>query len=145
MTTPQRISLAKAARDVYRAINALDETVDFDPPLRELIRLRASQINGCSYCTDMHATDALAAGHDQRKLATLVTWRKSPFYDDRERAALALTETMTRLHTDGVPDEVYAQAAAQFGHEELGQLIGAIIAINAWNLVGVGCGSRPEV
>jgi AhpD family alkylhydroperoxidase len=141
--TAKRIDLGSTARAVYRAIDALDQSVDFDPALRELVRLRASQINGCSYCMDMHARDALAAGESEQRLWTLSAWRTAPVFDERERAALALTEAMTRLPEDGVPDDVYAGAASHFSDEELGNLIGAIIAINAWNLVGVATGLEP--
>lgn len=141
--THQRISLGKAARDVYRAIDALDGGVDFDPALRELVRLRASQINGCTYCIDMHATDARRAGESQRRLWSLAAWRKTPFFDDRERAALALTEALTRLSDGGVPDDVYDEAARHFDEAELGNLIGAIIAINAWTRVGIATAMQP--
>lgn len=139
-----RISLSKTASAVYRAIDALDSSVDFDPALRELVRLRASQINGCAYCIDSHAADALAAGESERRIWTVSAWRKTPFFDDRERAALALTEAMTELPARGVPDDVYAEAARHFSATELGNLMGAIIAINAWNLVGVATGLAPS-
>ena len=138
-----RISLSKVARDAYRALAALDDVIDFDPALRELVRLRASQLNGCSYCIDAHARDARAGGEDERRIWALTAWRKTPFFSERERAALALTEAMTPLGADGVPDDVYAAAAEQFDEHELGQLMFAIIAINAWNLVGVGTKMAP--
>jgi AhpD family alkylhydroperoxidase len=142
--TTNRISLPRAARDVYRAIDALDESVDLDPTLRELVRIRASQLNGCSYCVDYHSSDARRAGESERRIWSLTTWRKTPFYDAHERAALALTEAMTLLPGGDVPDDVYADAAAEFSEQELGNLIGAIIAINAWNQVGVATALRPE-
>jgi AhpD family alkylhydroperoxidase len=141
--TSSRISLGAAAPAVYRAIASLDRSVDFDPALRELVRIRASQLNGCCYCTDMHSADARAAGEDERRIWALTAWRKTPFFDDRERAALALTEALTRLPEGGVPDDVYAEAARHFSEEELGNLVGAIIAINAWNQVGVGFAMQP--
>jgi AhpD family alkylhydroperoxidase len=143
-TTQARINLGRAARAPYRAVDALDSSVDFDPQLRELVRIRASQINGCSYCVDMHTHDARAAGEDERRIAALPVWRKTPFFTARERAALALTEAITRLPDAGVPDTVYAEAAEHFDEPELGQLIFAIIAINAWNMVGVASGLQPE-
>ena len=139
-----RISLSQAAGPVYRAINALDESVELDPALRELVRLRASQINGCSYCIDYHAGDARRAGESERRLWALSAWRKTPFFSERERAALALTEAITNLPAAGVPDEVYTEAARDFSERELGNLVGAIIAINAWNMVGVATGLQPE-
>jgi AhpD family alkylhydroperoxidase len=141
--TPPRISLASAAPAVYRAVNALDASVDFDPLLIELIRIRASQLNGCPYCIDMHSGDARSKGESERRIWALPAWRGTRFFSDRERAALALTEAMTRLPECGVPDDVYADAARHFPEQELGNLIGAIIAINAWNLVGVCTGLAP--
>jgi alkylhydroperoxidase family enzyme len=91
----------------------------------------------------MHARDALAAGESEQRIWTLSAWRTAPFFDERERAALALTEAMTRLPEGGVPDDVYAAAASHFSAEELGNLMGAIIAINAWNLVGVATRLEP--
>jgi AhpD family alkylhydroperoxidase len=137
-----RRSLSSSAREVYRAIDALDNSVDFDPALRELVRLRASQLNGCTWCVDQHSRDARSGGEDERRIWTLSVWRETPFFDERERAALALTEAMTLL-ADGVPDEVYAEAARHFTEQELGNLMGAIIAINAWNRVGVATGMQP--
>ena len=136
-STQTRITLGKVARESYRALSALDDSVDFDPPLRELVKLRASQINGCAFCVDMHSRDALAGGEDERRVWAVAVWREAPFFDERERAALALTEAMTRLPDAGVPDDVYDEAARHFDVHELGQLMFAIIAINAWNRVGV--------
>ena len=141
MTT--RTPLQKTAPAVYRAIDALDASVDLDPALRELVRLRASQLNGCAYCMDYHARDARAAGHSDQKLWTLQAWRKTPFFDDREQAALAVTEALTAPGHD-VPDDVWAEAQRHFDESELGNLVGAVIAINAWNLVGVGMRLQPE-
>jgi AhpD family alkylhydroperoxidase len=138
-----RISLSSAAPAVYRALDALDGAVDFDSSLIELVRIRASQINGCSYCIDYHSCDARRKGESERRIWALSAWRETPFFDERERAALALTEAMTRLPDNGVPDDVYAAAARHFPEHELGNLIGAIIAINAWNRVGVGTALSP--
>jgi AhpD family alkylhydroperoxidase len=141
--TTERISMSRTARDVYCAVATLDRSVDFDPRLRELVKIRASQINGCSYCTDLHSRDAREAGEDERRIWALTNWRKTPFFDERERAALALTEAMTPL-AGGVPDDVYLEAARHFSEPELGNLIGAIVAINAWNIIGVGTALQPE-
>jgi AhpD family alkylhydroperoxidase len=129
---------------VYQAIAALDDSAEFEPALRELVRIRASQINGCGYCVDYHSRDAQRAGEQDRRIFALTTWRESPFFDERERAALALTEAMTRLPEAGVPDDVYETAADVFAEDELGNLMGVIIAINAWNRVAVGTGMQPE-
>jgi AhpD family alkylhydroperoxidase len=136
-STQTRISLGKVARESYRALSALDDTIDFDPALRELVKLRASQINGCAYCVDTHSRDALAGGEDERRVWAVAVWREAPFFDERERAAFALTEAMTRLPDAGVPDDVYDEAARHFDEHELAQLMFAIIAINAWNRVAV--------
>ncbi|NUR77447.1 MAG: carboxymuconolactone decarboxylase family protein [Thermoleophilia bacterium] len=140
----KRIALDKAARDVYRAIDALDGSVDFDPELKELVRIRASQLNGCSYCVDYHSGDASSAGESDRRIWSVAAWRHNPLFSERERAAFALTEALTRLPEGGVPDDVYEEAARHFDEQELGNLFGAIIAINAWNRVGVGTGLVPE-
>src|SRR5262245_1225586 len=136
-TETRRISLGKVARESYRALNALDESIDFDPALRDLIYLRASQINGCVYCIDAHSRDLLARGENERRLLAVAAWREAPFFDERERAALALTDAMTRLPKGGVPDEVYDEAARHFDEHELGRLMFSVIAINAWTRVGV--------
>ena len=136
-STQTRITLGKVARESYRALSALDDTVDLDPALRDLVKLRASQINGCAFCVDMHSRDALAGGEDERRVWAVAVWREAPFFDERERAALALTEAMTRLPDAGVPDDVYDEAARHFDEHELGQLMFAIITINAWNRVAV--------
>lgn len=140
----QRLSASSLAPTVYKAMAAFDRAVDFDPPLRELVKIRASQLNGCAYCLDLHVRDARATGEDERRLATLAGWRESPFFVERERAALALTDAVTRLGEHGVTDEVWNEAAAYFEPAELAQLLWAIIAINAWNRIGVATRLLPE-
>jgi AhpD family alkylhydroperoxidase len=140
-----RLALHSAAPAVYQAIAALDDSAEFEPALRELVRIRASQINGCGYCVDYHSRDAQRAGEQDRRIFALTTWRESPFFDERERAALELTEALTRMPEGGVPEATYERAADRFSEAELGRLMGVIIAINAWNRVGVGTGLRPEV
>ena len=135
--------MSKTAREVYRAIDALDESVVLDERLHDLVRLRASQLNGCAWCVDQHSRDLRSSGEDERRISTLSVWRETPFFDARERAALALTEAMTLLPVNGVPDDVYEDAARELSQEELGNLMGAIIAINAWNRVGVATGMQP--
>ena len=141
--TPSRIAFSSTAREVYRAIDALDSSATFEPRLRELVRIRASQINGCTFCVDMHSVDAQKAGEHDRRIFAVAVWRESPFFDERERAALALTDAMTRLTEVGVPDEVYDAAAAAFSEDELGNLMGVIIAINAWNRVAIATELQP--
>jgi AhpD family alkylhydroperoxidase len=138
-----RITFSRTARAVYQAIEALDASASLEPRLYELVRIRASQINGCAFCLDMHCVDAQKAGEEDRRIFALAAWRESPFFDERERAALALTEAMTCLSERGVPDEVYEAAAAAFTEAELGNLMGVIIAINAWNRVAVATSMQP--
>ena len=142
-----RLDFAHTAPAVNRALVALAASVDLDPRLRELVKVRASQLNGCSYCVDLHSRDARAEGEDERRIWGVAAWRHHVLFDDRERAALALTEAMTPLSADGVPDAVYDEAARVFGETELANLIGAIISVNAWNLVGVSTllAPPPEV
>ena len=101
--------------------------------LLDLIKLRASQINGCAYCIDMHSKDARIGGETEQRLYGLSSWREAPYYTDRERAALAFTEAVTLIAVKRVPDDVYQQASEQFNEEELVKLMIAIVTINAWN------------
>jgi AhpD family alkylhydroperoxidase len=128
-----RMRLPQVAGRQYGAMLRLQGAIDFDHGLHDLITLRASQINGCAFCIDMHWKDARARGESEERLYMLDAWRESTLYDERERAALALCEAVT-LITDGhVPDAVWNEAAAQFDEHELGQLLFEITAINAWN------------
>ncbi len=138
-----RISLPKAARDVYRAVAALDRSVDFDPALRELVKLRASQINGCAFCIDMHWKDARAGGESEERLYMLEAWRESALYDRGEHAALELCEALTRVAEEDVSDEVWERAAQQFDSAELAQLLFAIAVINAWNRLAIATRREP--
>jgi AhpD family alkylhydroperoxidase len=107
------------------------------PELVDLILLRASQINGCAYCIDMHSKDLRARGETEQRLYLLDAWREAPFYNDRERAALAWTEAVTRVTDGHVPDEVYEQVRAQFSEEEIANLTLAVVAINSWNRLNI--------
>jgi AhpD family alkylhydroperoxidase len=141
-----RISYGKVAPDAMGAMGALEAYVresGLERSLLELVKLRASQINGCAYCLDMHSKDARAAGETEQRIYTLSAWRETPFFSERERAALLWTETLTRLSQNDVPDDVYEEARAQFSEEELVNLTMAIIAINGWNRLSVGFGSVP--
>ena len=131
------MKIGKLAPAVYKAMAAFDASIDFDPKLRELVKLRASQLNGCAFCLDMHTTEALAMGEDPRRLGTLAAYDESPFFDEREKAALALTDAVTMIATTHVPDDVYQRAAKHFDDPELAQLILAITAINSWNRIAV--------
>src|SRR3954447_3271894 len=139
-----RTTLRRPAPAFWAAMLTLDEasTDGVDPRLAELVRLRASQINGCSYCIDQHSGDARDKGEPEHRLHALTAWRETPFFTPRERAALALTEAMTRVE-QGVPDGVWDAAAEVFAPDELGPLVGLIVTINAWNRIGVGTRMAP--
>jgi AhpD family alkylhydroperoxidase len=143
-TIPVRLDFDAHAAGFARAMSHLDQTatkeldkVDFDVRLRELVRIRASQLNGCAYCIDMHTKDARAAGETEQRIYALPAWRETPFFTSRERAALALTESVTLMSQTHVPDADFAQSAEQFSADELGALISLIVTINAWNAIGV--------
>ncbi|WP_461079697.1 carboxymuconolactone decarboxylase family protein [Streptomyces deserti] len=141
-----RLQWAKLAPDVYKAMIRLDTAArqGLDHKLYELVKIRASQINHCAFCIDMHTKDALAADESVERILQLSAWDESRhFYTEKELAALELTEAVTVL-TDGfVPDEVYEKAAKHFEEAELAQLISAIAVINAWNRFGVTCRMTP--
>jgi AhpD family alkylhydroperoxidase len=128
---------ARAMAHLDRAATKELDRVDFDPRLRELVRIRASQLNGCAYCIDMHSKDARAIGETEQRIYALPAWRETPFYTVRERAALAFTETVTTLADTHVPDEAYQQVAAVFSADEVAALVSLIVTINAWNTIGV--------
>ena len=135
----QRMDLKSLAPSVYKAMLALDAAAGegLAPQLKELVRVRASQLNGCVYCIDMHSTDARKGGESEQRLYALPAWREAPYFTERERAAFALTDAVTLLSENQVPDDVYGDAAAQFEETELAQLISLILTINAWNRIGV--------
>jgi AhpD family alkylhydroperoxidase len=143
----ERVSVAKAAPDAYKAMLGLQgyvNTSDIEAPLLELVKIRASQINGCASCLAMHVRDARKAGESDERMHLLNAWDESPIYTERERAALAWTEAVT-LVTDGhVPDEIYETARAQFSEKELVDLTMAIIAINGWNRLAISFRRPPE-
>jgi AhpD family alkylhydroperoxidase len=114
-----------------------------EPSLLELVRVRASQINGCAYCIDMHSKDARAEGESEQRLYALNAWRETPFFTDRERAALAWTEAVTLVSEGHVPDAVYEEAKAHFSEEELVNLTMAIVTINGWNRLAIAFRAVP--
>ncbi|WP_030871302.1 carboxymuconolactone decarboxylase family protein [Streptomyces sp. NRRL S-37] len=144
--SPVRLEWARHAPEVYKAMIRLDSAArkGLDAKLYELVKIRASQINHCALCLDMHTKDALAAGESVERIIQLSAWEESRhFYTEKELAAIELTEAVTVL-TDGfVPDEVYERAAKWFEEPELAQLIAAITVINAWNRFGVTCRMTP--
>jgi AhpD family alkylhydroperoxidase len=141
-----RTNYSKVAPGVYQAMDALDQYVQssgLERKLVWLIQLRASQINGCAYCIDMHWKDLRAAGEGEQRLYSLDAWRESPYYSDRERAALAWTEAVTFVAEDHVPDPVYEDARRHFTDKELADLTLAIATINAWNRLSIAGRLRP--
>jgi AhpD family alkylhydroperoxidase len=132
-----RIHIQQAKyQDVMRAMLGLSAPLEgstLEPALLELVKIRASQLNGCGYCLDMHTKDARHAGETEQRLYLVSVWREAPIYTDREKAALAWAEAVTKLENQQVPDQVYEQARAQFSEEELVRLTLAVVAINGWN------------
>lgn len=136
----QRIEYSKVAPGVMKAVMGLETYVrqsGLEQSLIELVKLRASIINGCAYCVDMHTKDARAAGETEQRLYAVPVWRETPFFTPRERAALAYTEAVTEISRQGVPDDVFAEARAQFSEEELVNLTMAVVTINSWNRFAV--------
>ncbi|MGA3155509.1 MAG: carboxymuconolactone decarboxylase family protein [Streptosporangiaceae bacterium] len=141
---PIRLDFEARAQDFSRAMAHLDhaatrqlDQVDFDHRLRELVRIRASQLNGCAYCIDMHTKDARAIGETEQRLYALPAWRETPYFTDRERAALAFTETVTLVADTHVPAEAYDEVAAVFTEDEVAALLSLIVTINAWTALSV--------
>jgi AhpD family alkylhydroperoxidase len=136
-----RIDFRKVFPDAARAMLGLEDAVHtsaLEPELLELVKMRASQLNGCGYCLDMHSKDARARGESEQRLYVLNAWREAPFYSVRERAALSWCESLTLLPQTGAPDEAYAEVEQVFGPEEIVALTLAIVAINGWNRFAVG-------
>jgi AhpD family alkylhydroperoxidase len=135
-----RLDFYKASPEGTKAMVALEERASkssIEKPLAELVRLRASQINGCAYCVDMHTADARKGGETDRRLATVSVWRETPFFTERERAALEWTESVTLLAQTHVPDEVWESVRPHFTDQEIADLTLLIIAINGWNRIAV--------
>ena len=138
------IALARAlvnSPNAARAFTGVGQFIRYgsklDPRLRELVRIRASQINGCAYCIDMHTRDARAVGETEQRLYALPAWRETPFFTGRERAALAFTESVTLLADGHVPATAYDAVAAEFSPDEVAALVSLIVTINAWNAISV--------
>ena len=142
-----RLDISGIAPRTYATMSRLSAEshgYGLEPLLVELVKTRASQINGCAFCVDMHTKDARAAGEEEHRLYLLVAWRECDWYSERERAALALTEAMTRLPDGhGVPDDVFAAAADLFSEQELAGLIWVITVINAWNRIAITTRMEP--
>jgi AhpD family alkylhydroperoxidase len=143
-TIPVRLDVDAHAATFSRAMSQLDKAsvkqldqVDFEPRLRELVRIRASQLNGCAYCVDTPTKDARAIGETEQRIYALPLWRETPFFTERERAVLAFTETVTLVADNHVPAHAYDDVAAHLSADEIGALLGLIVTINAWNALAV--------
>ena len=135
-----RIDLRQVNPGIMHAMLGLERQVrqaGFDERLLDLVRMRASQVNGCAYCLDMHSKDARAAGETEQRLYGLEAWRETPYYSARERAALEWTEAVTLIAKTHVPDDVYERVRAQFSEDELAHLTLAVVAINGWNRLNI--------
>jgi AhpD family alkylhydroperoxidase len=138
-----RIDIATAAPRLYRSLVALGNEVEFSPRLRELVNLRISIINGCAYCIDMHTRHARRAGEAEQRLYAVAAWHEAPFFDEKERAALALADAVTLISDEHVPREVWDEASAHFEPDELAELVWAIVVINAWNRIAITTRMMP--
>lgn len=142
----KRVDYRKAAPEVPAAMRALQEGLSasgLEPDLLELVKIRASQINGCAFCLDMHARDARKLGEEEQRIYQLDAWRDSPLYTQRERIALAWTEAVTRISPESVDDGLYSQACEQIGERELVFLTLAVVAINGWNRFNIAFRTPP--
>ena len=142
----QRMDFMKTAPDGYQAMSALESYVrqsGLEHSLLELVKTRASQINGCAFCLDMHTKDARAGGETEQRLYALSAWQETPFFTDRERAALTWTEAVTRVADTHVPDDVFELVREQFTEKELADLTLAIVTINGWNRLAVAFRKVP--
>ncbi len=142
-----RLEAQKVSLEAYHAMLGLEMFVrkssNLEGSLIELVKIRASQINGCAFCIDMHSKDARAADESEQRIYALNAWRETPFFTNRERAALAWTEAVTLVHQGHVPDEVYEEARAQFSEQELVNLTMAVVAINGWNRLAIAFRAVP--
>jgi len=133
-------------KESLQTLYALEQSIrkgGLETQLLELVRMRASQINGCAFCIDMHSKDARAEGETEQRLYGLNAWRETPYYSDRERAALEWTETVTLVSRDQVPDDVYERVRKQFNETELAVLTLAVVAINGWNRIAIAFRAVP--
>lgn len=142
----QRLHYSRVAPEGVENIQNLEKYIHrsgLDPSLIELVKLRASQLNGCAFCIDMHAKDARTGGESEQRIYALTAWRDAPFYSDRERAALGWTESLTLISSNDVPDEIFLEVRKHFTDKELVDLTLALIAINAWNRLAIGFRTPP--
>lgn len=138
----KRINIASLEPEGYKAMSGLERYIrhtKLPALLREMIKIRASQINGCAYCIDMHTREALQVGETQRRIFALSAWKESPLFSEEERAVLQLTEEVTLISKHGVSDETYNNALKFYGENELAQIIMQVIIINSWNRIAISC------
>ncbi|HVA13473.1 MAG TPA: carboxymuconolactone decarboxylase family protein [Stellaceae bacterium] len=143
-----RLNPYKLAPGAYQALSAMQKYVGecgLEPALMELVKTRASQINGCAFCLAMHTRDARKAGESEQRLYLLDAWREAPLYSARERAALAWTEAVTLVANGHVPDSIFAEARREFSETELVNLTMAVIAINGWNRMAIAFRAQPQI
>ena len=141
-----RMNLGEVEPEAQQAVIGLEQYLaktDLDHALKELVKIRASQMNGCAFCLDMHTKDARKNGETEQRIYCLDAWRESPFYTDEERAALELTEAVTLVSETHVPEDVYERALKQFGEKKLAQLIMVITTINVWNRIAITTRMEP--
>ncbi|MEX6688200.1 carboxymuconolactone decarboxylase family protein [Danxiaibacter flavus] len=142
-----RLVMGKVQPDAYKAMNALDSFItssEIDPLHREMIKIRASQINGCAYCVNHHSKDARKLGESEQRIYLVSVWREAPnVFSEDEQLLLAMTEEITLIHQHGLSTELYDQAVSRFGETKTAQIIMAIITINAWNRIGVSLNMHP--
>ncbi len=145
-TDQRRVNYTKIGNEGVAILSNLEEYIkgsDLEPQLVELVKLRASQINGCAFCIDMHTKDARTQGESEQRLYGVIAWRETPFYSERERAALLWTEAVTKISENHVPDEIYDEVTRHFTEKELVDLTLAVIAINSWNRLAISFRSPP--
>lgn len=142
----QRVNYAQQSPELFQKLQALGMALKdsaIEPKTRDLVTLRASQMNGCAFCVDMHVKEARIHGESELRLHHVAIWRESPLFAPRERAALAWTEVLTRLPEQGVPDDIFERVREQFSEKELSDLTFAVMAINAWNRVSIAFRTVP--
>lgn len=146
MAPRHRQLITEAYKEGYEALRQLSKFSNdsgLDPVLGELIKMRASQLNGCIFCLDMHVTDARKLGFSDQRIFTLTAWHDSPFFTEKEKAVLALTDAMTLVAEEGVPDEIYDDALEQLGEQDLFKAMIAICMINSWNRIMITTDAPP--
>ncbi len=142
-----RVSFKEVLPEGYKALTVLGKFINdsgLDKTLQELIKLRASQLNGCVYCLDMHVGDARKLNFSDQRLMTLTAWHDSPFFTEKEKAVLALTDAMTLISEEGVPDEIYDDVLEHLGEEDFAKAMMAVTLINTWNRLMVATDAEPE-